>query len=130
MARAPVSKTGGWGFESLHSCHPGKTRAMLAMAVFLALGSTAAMAQSSAASGTGSGTGTGAGSGTTSAATTSSRSIVTDVVCNELMLATFCNVTSRPNNAGYGAAGVGGTGPNSPSLPPCSFTTPPNELCD
>jgi hypothetical protein len=21
MARAPVSKTGGWGFESLHSCH-------------------------------------------------------------------------------------------------------------
>jgi hypothetical protein len=23
MARAPVSKTGGWGFESLHSCHPG-----------------------------------------------------------------------------------------------------------
>ena len=24
MARAPVSKTGGWGFESLHSCQsPG-----------------------------------------------------------------------------------------------------------
>ena len=23
MARAPVSKTGGWGFESLHSCHLG-----------------------------------------------------------------------------------------------------------
>jgi hypothetical protein len=22
MARAPVSKTGGWGFESLHSCQP------------------------------------------------------------------------------------------------------------
>ena len=21
MARAPVSKTGGWGFDSLHSCH-------------------------------------------------------------------------------------------------------------
>ena len=21
LARAPVSKTGGWGFESLHSCH-------------------------------------------------------------------------------------------------------------
>ena len=21
MARAPVSKTGGWGFEFLHSCH-------------------------------------------------------------------------------------------------------------
>ena len=24
MARAPVSKTGGWGFESLHSCQVGK----------------------------------------------------------------------------------------------------------
>jgi hypothetical protein len=24
MARAPVSKTGGWGFESLHSCQPEK----------------------------------------------------------------------------------------------------------
>ena len=24
MARAPVSKTGGWGFESLHSCHTKK----------------------------------------------------------------------------------------------------------
>ena len=24
MARAPVSKTGGWGFESLHSCQPSK----------------------------------------------------------------------------------------------------------
>ncbi len=26
MARAPVSKTGGWGFESLHSCQasPGQ----------------------------------------------------------------------------------------------------------
>jgi hypothetical protein len=22
MARAPVSKTGGWGFEPLHSCQP------------------------------------------------------------------------------------------------------------
>jgi hypothetical protein len=22
MVRAPVSKTGGWGFESLHSCQP------------------------------------------------------------------------------------------------------------
>jgi hypothetical protein len=24
MARAPVSKTGGWGFESLHSCQAPK----------------------------------------------------------------------------------------------------------
>ena len=26
LARAPVSKTGGWGFESLHSCQPRKRR--------------------------------------------------------------------------------------------------------
>ena len=25
MARAPVSKTGGWGFESLHSCQVGRS---------------------------------------------------------------------------------------------------------
>ena len=25
MARAPVSKTGGWGFESLHSCQQPQT---------------------------------------------------------------------------------------------------------
>ncbi len=28
MARAPVSKTGGWGFESLHSCQ-GKSMTYL-----------------------------------------------------------------------------------------------------
>jgi hypothetical protein len=27
MARAPVSKTGGWGFEPLHSCQPAKAPA-------------------------------------------------------------------------------------------------------
>ena len=26
MARAPVSKTGGWGFESLHSCQADRTQ--------------------------------------------------------------------------------------------------------
>src|SRR4051794_4308866 len=29
LARAPVSKTGGWGFESLHSCQPSGVRADL-----------------------------------------------------------------------------------------------------
>jgi hypothetical protein len=29
MARAPVSKTGGWGFESLHSCHSQKSALIL-----------------------------------------------------------------------------------------------------
>jgi hypothetical protein len=28
MARAPVSKTGGWGFESLHSCQAGDPKLM------------------------------------------------------------------------------------------------------
>ena len=28
MARAPVSKTGGWGFESLHSCQLHPRRAL------------------------------------------------------------------------------------------------------
>jgi hypothetical protein len=29
MARAPVSKTGGWGFESLHSCQKIKELALV-----------------------------------------------------------------------------------------------------
>ncbi len=28
MARAPVSKTGGWGFESLHSCQVGLAKGL------------------------------------------------------------------------------------------------------
>jgi hypothetical protein len=35
MARAPVSKTGGWGFESLHSCQAGRHK-MVFGAVFAA----------------------------------------------------------------------------------------------
>jgi hypothetical protein len=34
MARAPVSKTGGWGFESLHSCQ--QNRALSATSSVLA----------------------------------------------------------------------------------------------
>ena len=30
LARAPVSKTGGWGFETLHPCHLGRDGARLA----------------------------------------------------------------------------------------------------
>ena len=36
MARAPVSKTGGWGFESLHSCHCAIDNAALMMNLILA----------------------------------------------------------------------------------------------
>jgi hypothetical protein len=41
MARAPVSKTGGWGFESLHSCHArrrNKPRTAVAAAGSMAVG--------------------------------------------------------------------------------------------
>jgi hypothetical protein len=37
MARAPVSKTGGWGFESLHSCQVGL---VIDIANFFARGGT------------------------------------------------------------------------------------------
>jgi hypothetical protein len=34
MARAPVSKTGGWGFESLHSCQAAEKSADISIAVW------------------------------------------------------------------------------------------------
>ena len=39
MARAPVSKTGGWGFESLHSCQAAVTPTLYLLTV-AAAGST------------------------------------------------------------------------------------------
>ena len=43
MARAPVSKTGGWGFESLHSCQ----RAALPRPDPIAINSSSAQARAS-----------------------------------------------------------------------------------
>ena len=37
MARAPVSKTGGWGFESLHSCQARPLRPVVRLARFVDL---------------------------------------------------------------------------------------------
>ena len=74
----------------------------------------------------------------------------TGVICLQEMVATFCNVASGPNNAGYGSstasrsstgAGVsagsgvsGGSfssiGTSTTSVPPCGAFPAPNELCN
>ena len=70
----------------------------------------------------------------------------TGVFCIEKMTATFCNVTTGPNNGGYGSRSVstsssgaassgvsassGGDGAVSLSIPPCSSEPPFNELCN
>lgn len=59
----------------------------------------------------------------------------TGIICEEEMTATFCNVPTSPNNAGYGtgggaaATGAGITTP-SPAIPICSELGPANELCN
>ena len=51
------------------------------------------------------------------------------------MTATFCNVNTNPNNAGYGTPGgaaatsAGITTP-SPAIPTCGGFPPANELCN
>jgi len=69
-----------------------------------------------------------------------SQSQTTGVICEELMTATFCNVPSSPNTAGYGVSGASGSsaasassagaGGNASSIPPCPNFPPPNELCN
>ena len=71
----------------------------------------------------------------------------TGVFCAEEITATFCNVPTGPNTAGYGTGGglgaasggsgaagglgaTGGAGGNASSLPPCPSETPFNELCN
>jgi hypothetical protein len=80
----------------------------------------------------------------------------TGVICLEEMVATFCNVASSPNHAGYGSstafvgssatsgtsaasgssagAGVGagssGSGISTTSIPACGSFPTPNELCN
>jgi hypothetical protein len=59
----------------------------------------------------------------------------TGVICQEEMVATFCNVATSPNNAGYGthggaAASTGITTP-SPAIPICGQgLVAANELCN
>jgi hypothetical protein len=59
----------------------------------------------------------------------------TGVICQELMTATFCNVTTSPNNGGYGsgagaASSKTGITTPSPAIPPCASFPPANELCN
>ncbi len=53
----------------------------------------------------------------------------TGVICQELMTATFCNVTTSPNNGGYGsgagaASSKTGITTPSPAIPPCASFPP------
>jgi len=62
------------------------------------------------------------------------------VICEEEMTATFCNVPTSPNSAGYGSSGgrgssggsasSGGAGSNTSSIPACPGFPPANELCN
>jgi hypothetical protein len=60
----------------------------------------------------------------------------TVVICQEEMVATFCNVATGPNNAGYGTHGgaaATSTGIATPSkaIPACGEgVVPANELCN
>jgi hypothetical protein len=57
-----------------------------------------------------------------------SQAPTTGVICEEMMTATFCNVPSSPNSAGYGPSG--GANSNTTSIPPCPDFPPANELCN
>ena len=60
----------------------------------------------------------------------------TGIICQELMTATFCNVTTSPNNGGYGtgagaAATSAGITTPSPAVPACAEgMATANELCN
>jgi hypothetical protein len=56
----------------------------------------------------------------------------TGVICQEEMVATFCNVATSPNNAGYGThGGAAATSTPSPAVPACGEgVVPANELCN
>jgi hypothetical protein len=60
----------------------------------------------------------------------------TGIICQEEMVATFCNVATNPNNAGYGTRGGAaatstGISTPSPAIPLCGEgLVPANELCN
>lgn len=55
----------------------------------------------------------------------------TGVICEEEMIATFCNVPTGPSHGGYssGSITVGSSAPPA-SIPPCSSEPPADELCN
>lgn len=92
---------------------------------------------------TGSTTGSSIGSTTgssTSPTTGTSTGPTTGVICEELMVATFCNVPIAPNTSGYGSSGAtgstaasgssSGASSNTSSIPTCPEFPPANELCN
>jgi hypothetical protein len=55
----------------------------------------------------------------------------TGVICHEEMVATFCNVATSPNTAGYGTHGGAATNTPSAAIPVCGEgVVAANELCD
>jgi hypothetical protein len=98
----------------------------LITALLLATSPVAAQVVTGTTTGTSTGTTTGTSTGTT-----------TGVICEELMLATFCNVPTAPNTRGYGPPPPAGgsssaTGPSgyTSSIPTCPAFPPANELCN
>jgi hypothetical protein len=59
---------------------------------------------------------------------------ITDVICDEEITVTFCNVPTAPNTNGYGSSGGsglnGGAGSNTSSIPTCPAEPPADELCN
>jgi hypothetical protein len=64
----------------------------------------------------------------TGTTTGTSTGTTTGVICEEWMLATFCNVPTAPNTRGYGSSPV--TGSSVASIPTCPAFPPANELCN
>jgi hypothetical protein len=67
-------------------------------------------------------------------APSSSQVPTTGVICEQMMVATFCNVVTSPSTGGYGSSsGAGGTVGSSSvptPTPPCGEFPPANELCN
>jgi hypothetical protein len=98
------------------------------IALVLATSPAAAQVATSTSAGTTTSSITGTSTGSSTATTTG-------VICDEEMTATFCNVSTDPNNAGYGTnAGVAATSAGiitpSPAIPTCSNFPPADELCN
>jgi hypothetical protein len=106
----------------------------LITALLLATSPVAAQVVTGTTTGTSTGTTTGTSTGTTRGTSTGT---TTGVICEELMLATFCNVPTAPNTRGYGPPPPAGgsssaTGPSgyTSSIPTCPAFPPANELCN
>lgn len=96
----------------------------LATIVLLLVAAYPAMAQIAAPSGQQ----FGPSSGTESTSQGSQSGAGLDVICNEMIAGTFCS-SGGSGGGGYGSPTAGASVSN-PSLPPCTFGMPANELCN